>query len=66
MSSGEIKSIIEEHLIANVLNNPSNNPKFWKGQKAREKWAKIISSDDVLHIDDYNNKCGNEFKKSQI
>ena len=58
MSSGEISNIIEQHLIANVLNNPLNNPKFWKGEKAREKWAKPISSDHALYIDDYNNKCG--------
>ena len=63
MSFGEFSNIIEEHLIANILNNPLNNPKFWKGERAREKWAKPISSDDVLYIDDYNNKCGNEFKK---
>ena len=38
--------------------------KFVSGQIARDKWSKDINTDDLLSIDDFNNVCGNVFKKA--
>lgn len=37
--------------------------KFENGKDARTKWAKPITLEKSIHIDEFNNQCGNEFIK---
>jgi hypothetical protein len=37
--------------------------KFLDGENARQKWAKPIVIDNPLHIDAFNERCGNTFQK---
>lgn len=65
----EFNNIIEERNIENIVENivekkeDKNNKKFTDGIVARDKWSKLIVTENLLSMEDFNKECNNVFVK---
>jgi len=50
--------VCEEHVIEPFIQDKT---KFLKGQNARTKWAKPLQVEKSIHIETFNEACGNKF-----
>lgn len=61
----EFNNIIEERNIENIVEKKEdkNNKKFTDGIVARDKWSKLIVTENLLSMEDFNKECNNVFVK---